>query len=515
MRTRIDVKFCGGVANGINLTGSCTLITIRRGKREIRILVDIGFIHANVAQSFQVNSVIAEEIDFSKIDFIILTHSHIDHTGRLPYGCIKGFHGRVLCTEPTAEITRIMLLDTASILEQEARYLARRERKESEKNAHSGNHGSKNRGRNEFGGKNSKKEVLYTKEDAERSLEFIKNGGLDYDRWHKIWNEIAVKFYPSGHVLGGAICVLKIPMNCRGKKYIYLGFSGDLGRRDGIILPPPVVPKEKMDFWFTESTYGGISHPDRQIEINRIFEIIREAVKEKKKIIIPSFALERTQELIYLLSGAIAKGQIPKIDIYLDSPMAKKITEVFKGYWNTPMFSDQEELSRFNPFDLKKNPHFQVMESNVGSARLSKSSGPYIVIAANGMCTAGRVRNYLRENLPDPNTIVCLVGYMTQGSLGKQLQEGFPIVSMNKEDIPVNARIEVFNSFSGHADGPYLCDFATSVISQKENSERTIFLIHGEALNAAFLKSNLMKAFGETREGEIIIPELNETRQLV
>lgn len=518
MKVSIRLKFLGGVADGVHLTGSCTYIEVAIGKQITRILVDTGMWQGSYVRSFKENSSL--KTDFAKVDAVVWTHSHVDHIGRFPYFFKKGFKGSVYCTEPTSRVSEIMLSDTAKILSSEVNYRLRKERKTNSGFKTDGNNKSKDRNKEKYnkkskGAASKISPVLFSEEDVKNSLVLIKNDGYEYYRWIKIEKGIWLKFYPSGHVLGGAICVFKIA-NGASEDIIYLGFSGDLGRQDGIILPPPEIPEEKVDFWFVESTYGGICHPSRKDEADRIFQIIREAASNQKKVLMPSFAFERTQEIIYLLSNYIHNGDIPKMPIYLDAPLANRITRVFRDYWRTPMFRDQGMLRDFNPFDPAENKYLHVVETDEASALLSKLPGPYILISGAGMCEAGRIRNHLRQNLSDSKTVVCLIGFMAPGTLGRRLQDGLPIIVMNGEDIKVEARIEKFQSFSAHADGPFIVSYSQEVINREPRfAGKSIFLLHGEERGASCIKNDLVDSLGKEWLGRIHIPELNESIKLL
>lgn len=496
-KPKITYQFLGGLGDGIHLTGSMCIVTVSWGKNLVRFAVDAGLWQGHFPDAFKENTQHLKAQEIKKLDFIILTHAHIDHVGRLPLLFKLGFCGPVYCTEPTARIIPAMLLDTAKIMASENRY----------RNSHSHNkdfsHGdgrkSKNRGKTKKKNFSLKEkfEILFSASDVETCLARVRNQGLSYNTWHRVAKQIHLKFYPSGHILGGAIVVIRIGED----EPIFLGFCGDLGRHDGVILPPPQMPEEKMDVWVTESTYGGNIHPPREDEFAEIKKVILE--NKNGKIIIPSFALERAQEIIYLLSQEMKSGSIPKINIFLDSPLASKITGVFSYYWKTPMFLDQGD--DFNPFS-KENGFLQIVENEMDSATLVNQSGPYIVIAGSGMCDAGRVRNYLRASLSGMNNHILLVGYMANGTLGEKLAKSFPMISMNGQEISVRAKIHHFRSFSAHADGQFLAEFGTKII--KNNGK--IFICHGEEKSAYSLQNDLRKLLGDDidihipRQGELI-----------
>lgn len=517
MDTRISVQFLGGVAG--KLTGSCTKLTIRQGRRETNILVDCGLIQGGLKNSTERNREILSWLTPRYVDHIVLTHSHVDHVGRLPLLTANGFgkKGRIICTEATSRLLEVMLKDSAKIQFAEANRLRVKLARERAKNSWTkkfdqdrttrGNYDRTRRKEKYLKAKTPNCAPLYTMEDVEKTCELVKNGGFGYREWIRLDKGIHLKLYSSGHVLGGAICVIKIETKTGD---IHLGFCGDLGREDGIILPPPEFPEERIDCWVTEATYGGKIHPPRKEEIEKLFALIREAKKGKKKIIIPSFALERTQEMLFVISEGIRNGTIPEIPIYLDSPMAAEITRVFAESWNGGMFNDQADLN-FNPFDPKENPFFRIVTDPVASVGLAKTGGPHIVIAGSGMCEAGRVREHLRHGLGNSQTIVCLVGYMAENSLGRRLKNGLPIVRMSGQDIVVRAKIVSFDSFSAHADSPFLVSAAKSVMAGNSNERARIFIVHAEEEGAAFLKLEFLRALpGKSWLNKIIIPKLGE-----
>jgi metallo-beta-lactamase family protein len=511
MKIQISYKFLGGVADGENLTGSCTLVKIRRGKKQIIFMIDAGLLQCDFRKSIEKNKKILDQVNLSLVDCIIITHPHIDHIGRLPLLVKAGFRGEILCMEPTVDLMRVMLEDTVKILVSEAKYLQGKEERQ-EKKERKKKPGKRHRPKKKPNGwsksSNNGIKPLYTMEDVEKTLAFIKNGGFEYKKPIKLSTGINLKFYPSGHVLGGAVCVIKI-LRSKNVKPIYLGFSGDLGREDGIILPPPAAIREPINYWLIESTYGGKKHPDREQEIKILLGVVTDAVKNNKKVIIPSFALERTQEIVFLLSYYMQEKDIPEIPIYLDSPMALRISEIYGSYWDSKMFKNQAKLL-FNPFELG-NPYLRPIADHLASADLSKSPGPYIVIAGSGMCDAGRVRNHLRENLGNPNAVVCLIGYMAKGSLGRKLQEGLPIVKMNGREIDVNAQIINFSSYSAHADSPHLVSYTKSAIAKTQPAPKKIFIVHGEEAGGIALKNELREVLpGGNWMKDVVIPALNE-----
>jgi len=513
----ITVKFLGGVA-GDNLTGSSVLLTVRRGKETFRCLIDAGLIQCSSREFFDKNREILNELKPGYLDAIILTHPHLDHIGRLPLLVKNGFgqRGRIICTEATASLLRVMLEDSAKIQAIESESLKTKnfngaERKNKQKNYRRdrGTRGNYDRIQSRLQKKKKTKhdnacDPLYNLEDVSATCALVKNGGFLYKTWLKLAKGISLKFYPSGHVLGGAISVIKIETKT---KTTYLGFSGDLGRQDGIILPPPEIVEEKLDYWFSESTYGGEVHPERDEEIAQLLKIVARAANNKQKIIIPSFALERTQEIVYLLSYYMSINQIPKIPIYLDSPMATKITEVFAKNWDAQMFEDQSLLT-FNPFS--DNPFLTTIADQESSLALIQEPGPYIVIAGSGMCDAGRVREHLRVGLGQEKTIIFLVGYMARNSLGRRLKDGLPIIKMNGVEIVVKAEIIGFDSFSAHADSPFLTSYAKELATN--NQLQKIFLIHGEDDGATFLKADMLEALPNNHNWleNIIIPKLGQ-----
>ncbi|MFA6995078.1 MAG: MBL fold metallo-hydrolase [Patescibacteria group bacterium] len=519
MNTRITVKFLGGVADGKNLTGSCILLLIEHEKKITRTLIDIGLIQSR-EDFLERNKELLNQLNPKTLDSIILTHSHIDHIGRLPLLIKYGFgeRGRIICTKATSGLLSVMLEDSARIQMVDIGRLKSRENKKNSKKAKNFSHSDLTLGNYER--KKWKKhaknktvpiESLYTMLDVKKACNLIKNDGIEYFIWIKLANNISLKLYPSGHVLGGAICVIKIKTKT---KDVYLGFSGDLGRQDGVILPPPEMIQEPIDYWFIESTYGGKIHPPREEEINKLISLIRKAQEKKQKIIIPSFALERAQEIIFLLSYYIQNKKISPITIYLDSPMAAKITEIFAANWQTGMFLGQEKL-KFNPFDIKENKFLKIIGSWEDSEALIASAGPYIAIAGSGMCNAGRIREHLRAGLGRSDTVICLVGYMAEDSLGKKLKDGLPIVKMNNEEIIVKAEIVSFDSFSAHADSTFLVSYTNEVMAKNPDDTKKIFIIHGEEMSAAFLKLALLDSVSHNQKHKIVIPKMGEEQILL
>ncbi|NLA13837.1 MAG: MBL fold metallo-hydrolase [Tissierellia bacterium] len=440
----MKIRFLGAV-NGV--TGSNHLIQIR-GKN---IMLDCGMYQGKDeelnAEEFAINP--------ADIDCLLLSHSHIDHSGRIPLLVKKGFKGLIYCSKPTYELCEIMLLDSAHIQETEAQWK---------------NNKAKRSGRKLV-------EPLYTQQDALDSMQYFKP--VLYDQIINIDENITVKFNDAGHILGSSIIEIWFKDE---KDTIKLVYSGDIGMREKPILKDP-AQIDRADYLIMEATYGNRVHENIEKRTEELINIILKTTKRGGSVIIPSFAVGRTQELIYELNKyydshlneiGTKENELRKIPVYIDSPLAIKATEVFKR--NSHAFDKEAKdyiMKGDNPLDFE-NLHFTHTAEE--SKQLNFLSEPKIIISASGMCDAGRIRHHLKHNLWKKEASIVFVGYQAEGTLGRRLLDGEKCVKLFGEDIMVNAEIYNVEGFSGHADKPALLNWIGSF---KEKPGR-IFIVHGE-----------------------------------
>ena len=493
MAWEISYEFLGGTADGQNMTGSCTLLSFNGYRKNFRILIDAGLIQTiNPRKFFEENLKILSRLNLKQLDVIVVTHAHADHALLLALLVRHGFKGRIICTKETAKIIPRALNDSVKIQAEDSRSL---------------NKEKSGRVRIIKGKRVDKFAPLYNGEDVQDTCKLILKSGFAYNKWYSlIGKELFIKFYKSGHMIGGAICVIRL--ECEDKKYRYFGFTGDLGRQDGLILAAPQLIKDPLDVLVIESTYGDKSHPDRALELPKLFDLIKESYHKRGRVIIPAFALHRTQELLYLLSYYMHSGEIPKMPIYADSPSAAGYTQIYAESWREGKFTKAKEL-KFNPFCQKSNKFLTIITNPNESALLAKSKKSCIIISSSGMCNAGRIRNHLQFALRRREVAGCLVGYMSHNTLGGILKNGSRVVKVNGYQTQVNANIVAFASFSGHADGPELSAYAEAVLKKKQNQvsdPRVVFITHGEASGAAALKAKL----DQLENVKVLVPKLNE-----
>ena len=438
----MKIQFCGA---STGVTGSCHLITTDNH----RILLDCGQFQGGKAQE----AMNYEEFPFdpAEIDCLILSHAHIDHCGRIPLLFKRGFKGDIYCTDATADLLGVMLKDSGYIHEKEAEW--------------------KNR-KNERAGR-PVIEPLYTYNDAVDSLKFVKP--VLYDQLIELNEEMKIVFNDAGHILGSAITELWVTENDTVSKIV---FSGDLGVMNRPILRDPTIIK-KADYVIMETTYGNRLHPQNSMDVRRLMDIIRETAARGGTTVIPSFAVGRTQELIYELnrvydSNSEYREAFKDLMVYVDSPMATTATEVFKR--NAQVFDDEtKEYIRKgdHPLDFKNLKFTRTSEESMW---LNSDRKPKVIISASGMCEAGRIRHHLKHNLWDSRASIVFVGYQAEGTLGRRLVEGAQEVTLFGEKIKVNAQIHNLEGFSGHADRDGLLEWLGGFRQQPKH----IFLVHGE-----------------------------------
>lgn len=438
----MKIKFCGAT---IGVTGSCHLLYTERH----RVLLDCGQFQGNK----EMDALNYEPFPFdpTAVEAVILSHAHIDHCGRIPLLVKRGFKGDIYCTDATADLLRVMLLDSAYIHEKDAEW-------QSKKNARTGK---------------PPVEPLYTVDDAERSLKLVKP--ILYDQLVEINDEMKIVFNDAGHILGSAITEIWVTENEQTSKIV---FSGDLGVNNRPILRDPKKIK-KADYLIMESTYGNRLHPENSTSIDRLIHIIKDTVKRGGSVIIPAFAVGRTQELIYELNMFYEhhpeyKELLDDLYVYIDSPMATTATEVFRK--NAQVFDEETKqliLSGDNPLDFK---NLIFTRSTAESQALNMNREPKIIISASGMCEAGRIRHHLKHNLWDSRNSIVFVGYQAEGTLGRALIDGAKEVKLFGETIMVAAEIHNLEGFSGHADQNGLLDW----LGGFQKIPKQIFLVHGE-----------------------------------
>ena len=438
----MKIKFCGAT---IGVTGSCHLLTTDRH----RVLLDCGQFQGNK----EMDALNWEPFPFDpeSIEAVILSHAHIDHCGRIPLLVKRGFKGDIYCTDATADLLKVMLLDSAYIHEKDAEW-------QTKKNARTGKPAV---------------EPLYTVQDAENSLKLVKP--ILYDQLVELNDQMKIVFNDAGHILGSAITEIWVTENNQTSKIV---FSGDLGVNERPILRDPKKIK-KADYLIMESTYGGRLHPENSTSIDRLIHIIEATVKRGGSVIIPAFAVGRTQELIYELNMFYEhhpeyEDILGDLNVYIDSPMATTATEVFRK--NAQVFDEETKeliLSGDNPLDFK---NLIFTRSTEESQALNMNRTPKIIISASGMCEAGRIRHHLKHNLWDSRNSIVFVGYQAEGTLGRTIIDGAKEVKLFGETVMVGAEIHNLEGFSGHADQNGLLDW----LGGFQKIPRQIFLVHGE-----------------------------------
>ncbi len=410
-----------------------------------RVLLDCGLNQGRRAEAARLNQ------DFpvppERIDAVFLSHAHIDHAGLLPKLHREGFRGPVYCTHATRDLSAAMLPDSAHIQEKDADWVNRRERR---------------RGPDRV-------EPLYAMEDAEAVLEgFV---GVDYGEPFSPLPGLEVEYRDAGHILGSASISLSVQE--RGRN-VRIGFTGDVGRPGRPILRDP-QPMPDCDVLICESTYGGRVHepPDRAKD--RLAHVVADTARRGGKVIIPAFAVGRTQEIVFRLEQLSTEGRLPPIPVFVDSPLAVDVTEVFRAH--PECYDDAlREYMRTdpNPFGFARLTYVRNTED---SKKLNGSRIPMVIISASGMCEAGRILHHLRNNIEDPRNTVMIVGYCAPDTLGRRIVDRKREVRIFGESYRLRAQVEVMNSYSAHADEPELVEFVRHLSPERL---RKIFLVHGD-----------------------------------
>lgn len=438
----MKIKFCGA-SSGV--TGSCHLLTTENHK----ILLDCGQFQGGKAQE----ALNAEPFPFdpAEIECVVLSHAHIDHCGRIPLLVKRGFKGKIYCTDATADLLDVMLKDSGYIHEKDAERQNRKALRAGKPMV----------------------EPLYTYNDAVDSLQYVEP--VLYDQLIELNDNMKIVFNDAGHILGSAITELWITEDGKESKIV---FSGDLGMMDRPILRDPTIIK-KADYVIMETTYGNRNHPENSTSINQLLDIVLKTIKRGGNVVIPSFAVGRTQELIFEFNKFYEehseyRSQLDKVKVYVDSPMATTATEVFRK--NAQVFDEETKayiMRGDNPLDFK---NLKFTRTTAESQALNMDKNPKIIISASGMCEAGRIRHHLKHNLWDPRASVIFVGYQAEGTLGRILVEGTKDVTLFGEAVHVNAEIYNLEGFSGHADQNGLLAW----ISGFQKKPKQVFLVHGE-----------------------------------
>jgi metallo-beta-lactamase family protein len=509
----MHVTFYGAVRE---VTGSMHLI----GTPDDHVLLDCGLHQGRRREAAEKNRVM--QVDPTMVGNLVLSHAHIDHSGRIPLLVKEGFAGRVICTRGTVDACRYLLLDSAHIQEQDAEYLNYKTVRHAlsqgpaiDANPIGPRKYSRLKRALKKSGTRVNKEVvgrmmdkyrldaiepLYTAEDAERALEHF--DGVPYHTPVIIGRNMTCTFYEAGHILGSAISIIRYT---NGAKTLTVGYTGDLGRFDKPILRDPALAFDeqdrRLDLLIMESTYGDRDHEPVQDMKPQLKRALNAAIDRGGCVLIPSFAYGRTQELLYVIHELYAEGAVPAVPVYVDSPLASNITKVFGEH---PELYDEETHETFlnhgkNPFDFK---HLHFTQSVEESMALMRETRPHIVISASGMCEAGRILHHLRYKIHNPVNTILIVGFMAQHTLGRRILEFSqayeaggrsgepPLVRILNKEYPLKAQVVKLNGFSAHADRHEMLHFLKTADLQV----RKIALVHGEEAQtlsfSSFLREN-------------------------
>jgi metallo-beta-lactamase family protein len=458
----MKIQFMGAVRE---VTGSMHILTVN-GKR---ILLDCGFFQGKRSEADRLNRNLP--FDPSSIDVMVLSHAHIDHSGNIPSLVKKGFRGVIYTTFATRDLCSLMLMDSAYIQVKDAEFYNRKAEERGEKDRIS---------------------PIYDDQDVRACLSrFV---AIDYQVALPISPGVTLSFYNAAHVLGSAVVCLDLE---EGERKLRLLYSGDLGRWGLPILKDPVTPTGVESF-VSESTYGDRIHSPLETRDDELARVIRETIERKGKVIIPTFALERAQEIVFSLKKLYRDNLVPRVPVYVDSPLATSITQVFQMH---PECYDEEILMFTNhqesPFSFEELRYISRVED---SKALNNHEGSCIIISPSGMCEAGRILHHLRNNISDERNTILIVGFMAHYTLGRKILRGDPEVKIFGLLHPVEAKVEVLNAFSGHADRDELFRYRQEL----GTTVRKVYLVHGESEQCDAYRQHLL----EKGDKDVVIPEL-------
>ncbi len=451
----MKIQFWGGVGT---VTGSQHILKAE-GKQ---LLLECGLFQGHRQEAEEINRHLP--YDAKTINYCAVSHAHIDHIGNIPNLIKNGFRGQVLMTKPSVALSRVLLLDSAKIQEGDIKYLNKKRREKGE----------------------PPKEPIYTTADAEHSLTRLK--GVGYAKANKL-GPFTLYFHDAGHILGSAL----IDIEVAGKRIL---FTGDLGRKKLPIIRDPVQIRE-ADILIMEATYGNRIHGDYEDVRNRLTEIINRIFQRKGRIIIPAFAVERAQEIVYNLKILRKENRIPDIPIFVDSPLASQITEVYR---NSLAYLDQETSLLHDEHDgIFDFPGLRYIEDAYESKKLNSIDGPVIIISPSGMCEAGRVLHHLKHSVTDPKNLILIVSFQAEHTLGRRIIEKQPVIKILGEEFPLRAEVIAMDEFSAHADRNGLLEYVRNMNLARLQK---VFLVHAEPPAAAAM----IEPLKELGIPEIIIP---------
>ena len=440
----MDITFIGAART---VTGSLHLFEYKNQK----FLLECGLYQGHREEAERINSTFPFKP--KDIKAVILSHAHIDHSGNLPNLVKRGFSGPIYCTSATKDIASLLLLDSAKIQESDFEYL--------------------NKKRKEKG--LPPKESLYTIQDAEKTLQYFHP--VEYKKSFEPVNGVKITLYDAGHILGSSIILIETD----SKRVL---FSGDLGRKDMPIIKDPTVIYD-IDCLILESTYGGRAHKSFKGMTDEFREIISEGKNKESKIIIPAFAVERTQVLVSMLKNLYDEGDLKDVPVYVDSPLATDVTEVFRKH---PECFDGETFKIFTEGDPFNFPGLNYVSDTDESKTLNAQKGPMLIISASGMCEGGRVTHHLIHSIENDDNIIVITGFQARGTLGRKILEGEEKVWIFNDEYTVRAKVYFMGGLSAHADGNDLFEYV-----QKTNTGRLrkIYLIHGDIEEARALQEKI------------------------
>jgi len=468
----MKIQFLGATRE---VTGSKHLITTDSGHK---ILLDCGMYQGKGLDTDADNRDLG--FDPKELDCVVLSHAHIDHSGLIPYIVKLGFKGDIYCTPATRDLCALMLADTAFIQEQDVRtYNKKMDRQHPHKEK----------------GSKYKIEPLYTQQDVNKAMRHFVT--YDYDRRFRLFDDVLLTFTNSGHMLGSAICSLEIyeedsngqaPATRRWKRVTY---TGDLGRLHSHILPSPMLFPQ-CDFLICESTYGDRIHDEAEVTEEQLLGIVEDTcVYKKGKLLIPSFAVGRTQEIVYVLNKLYNEGHLPHIPVYVDSPMSTNATQIFRLY-PQELSDEVQDTLRYDDDPFGFNTLHYITDISQSKA-LNHNDQPCIIISASGMLEAGRIKHHVANHISDPRCTILIVGYCAPMTLGARIQEpGLQWISIFGMDRRIKAQITKLEGFSGHGDWQEMIDYLTRSL-QVDHVQRT-FIVHGEPEAAETYKDHLHDA---------------------